>query len=389
MDTLCIPVADEYENLRKQSIKMMRNIYQRAAAVLVFDQGMHQLSSSSTPADKAVGLYMSNWMHRLWTFQEGMLAKELYFQLKDGVLDNDAFTKEGAKEEETDRERGLYRGFQGAVRSAAVVHFMVLKNGVVLNSVDTMALFPALAHAIQQRTTTRMSDEAICAATILDMDMSDIVAAKTKDMPDEVAAEKRMEIFLRQVGKFAPGIIFHAQKRLRTEGYRWAPKTIMGARPADLARDMDAKRSQFKGEGIRVFYPGFILESVGVGSALEITVMMKQDQHRYRLQIFPEDPGEDGGLPLWDPAAVYAVVMFRSISPHAMGTDAIVGKLKEPATVQEEQAKERPELTLGAIVRLNCECRAWVEPVDSTLPDVSMSPVLADLFGERQKWRVF
>ena len=58
--------------------------------------------------------------------------------------------------------------------------------------------------------------------------MEDLLAVETKDVPDEVSAEKRMDIFLKQVGEFAHGIVFHHQQRLRAGGYRRAPKTLMG-----------------------------------------------------------------------------------------------------------------------------------------------------------------
>ena len=382
MDTLCIPVADEYKLLRKKSIQMMRQIYRRGGAVLVFDSGMQQLPLASTNNDKAMAVYMSNWLHRLWTFQEGMLAKKLFFQLKDGPLYGQDFVDESVKEQEIDQERGLYGSFQFTARSAALGHFTILRDFVEMKLAGNGQLFPPLTHAIQQRTTTRISDEGICAATILDTNLKDIMAVETKDVPDEVVATKRMEIFLKQVGEFPPGIIFHYQKRLKTEGFRWAPRTIMGARPADFARDLDGKLSSFKGKGLRVRYPGLILESVPTGLGNENIIMMKHDEHLYRLQLFPEEG--DGPL---SANAMYAVVMFRSISArYTTGTDAILGILKDAAEVHDEQAKRRKGSVLDMTINMRCECRAWLEPLNIGLRgDV----VTAELFGEKQKWRVF
>ncbi|KAJ6451330.1 hypothetical protein C8R45DRAFT_797395, partial [Mycena sanguinolenta] len=232
MDTLCIPCAEEYNELRKKSIKMMREIYRRARAVLVFDQGLQRLSTSDTLEEKSLGLYVSNWMHRLWTFQEGMLAMELYFQLKDGVLFEAVFSQDSAEEANSAAERGFFNTFQFSARCNVTAHFRIIKDVISMDH-DNKTLLPQLSHALQQRTTTRISDEAICIATILELDTEDIVEAKTKGMSDEVAAEKRMQILFKQIGLFYAGIIFHGQQRMRCDGYRWAPKTTMGARPYD------------------------------------------------------------------------------------------------------------------------------------------------------------
>ncbi|KAJ7214175.1 hypothetical protein B0H12DRAFT_1155634, partial [Mycena haematopus] len=246
MDTLCIPVAEEYDELRKASIKMMRQIYRRAGAVLVLDKGLQQLSTFDAMAEKALGLYLSNWVHRLWTFQEGMLAKELHFLLKDGVV------KEMVPDEDcghSAEERAYYAPFPRSTINIVFAHFTFIKDLIEAEDHDNRTLLHELSHGLQQRTTTRMSDEAICIAAILDLDMGDIVDVKTKDVLDEVAAEKRMQILFKKVGVFRPGIIFHAQKRMRTEG-----------------------------EGLPVTYSGFVLESVEARSATEI--------------IFPEDAEE-------------------------------------------------------------------------------------------------
>jgi hypothetical protein len=253
--------------------------------------------------------------------------------------------------------------------SAALIHFTILKDFVEMKLLRNGVYFPPHCHAIHQRTTTRISDDAICAATILHMNMDDIFAVETNDVPDEVVAAKRMEIFLRQVGEFPSGIIFHHQKHLRTKGYCRAPKSIMGERPAGFLTDQNEKMSSFRGKGLRVRYPGFILETVLPGTGMEITVMMKHNEHWYRLWLFPEDAEGDGALPLCDPNAVYAAGMFRSISARlTTGTDALVGILKDPAAAHSEQVKRRRGVVLDMTVNLRCECRAWLQPLDVAPP---------------------
>ncbi|KAJ7196905.1 hypothetical protein B0H12DRAFT_636643 [Mycena haematopus] len=223
------------------------DMYKLAFAVLVFDAGIQKLSRSSTPHEKAISLYMSNWVHRLWTFQEGMFARQLYFQLSDGVEDITA-----AEDREDESESA--GSFPRSARTAISGHFVILQDFVDMKvdgdpMVGNWLLLPPLLHALQQRTTTRMSDETALAAG-------------------------RMEVLLRQMRHFRPGIIFHHQKRMKRENYRWAPATMMGVQPGDFSRGMGFEAAvSFKGEGFSVRYPGFILEPVrAAGSQVAITM---------------------------------------------------------------------------------------------------------------------
>ncbi|KAJ6528496.1 hypothetical protein B0H19DRAFT_1274718 [Mycena capillaripes] len=382
MDTLCIPAAKQYRDLRKQSIALMQEIYKRAFAVLVFDEGLQELSRSSTPHEKAISLYMSNWVHRLWTFQEGMFAKQLYFQLRDGVEDITVDQPPKRPQEEDVSGR-----FPGSALNAITEHFLVLKTFVELKkldpSVENSMLLPPLAHALQQRKTTRMSDEAICGATILDLDVREMlgISDPKNDQTDGALADERMEKFLKQIRDFYPQIIFHHQKRLKKEGYRWAPATMMGAQPGDFTRwSNDGSLVAFEGQGLKVQYSGFILETVGAGSHGEIRVMFRYYHQRLRLHIVPED--EDAVV--WDPNAVYAVV---TAPPGLYGvTEAVVGKLLDPAAVHAEQVKERDSMNvLHLEIVLKCEWQAWTEPLE---PELGHTAVMSDALGGTQKWRL-
>ncbi|KAJ7508999.1 hypothetical protein B0H11DRAFT_1703297 [Mycena galericulata] len=391
MDTLCIPVADKYHDVRKMAIRQMRQIYRHAGGVLVLDAGLQNLSRSSTNEEKAIGLYMSSWLHRLWTFQEGMFAKKLFFQLEDGPLQESYLADDSVKRKEEDEKNGLYGSFAFTARSAALGHFIILRDFTEMKLAGNGVLFPPLAHAIQQRTTTRKSDEAICAATILNTDLEEILKVPSKNLPEDTVAAARMEVFLRQVGEFPPGIIFHHQPRMRKDGYCWAPKMIMGAQPGDLRRDLNNPLSSFNGQGLCVQYPGFILDTLPASPATEIIVVMKNTGHRYRLELFPEEPDAGRGLPNWESTVSYAVVMLRSLAvrPEMHGTSAIIGKLRDPAATRKKQVTPILNLLLvEGTVELTCECRAWVG-VDFARLGVSWPSVAAELLLDTQRWCVY
>jgi hypothetical protein len=82
IDTLCVPVAtsakfDEYEKLQR--------ISHQAEKILVLDKNLMQRQ----PATKLEALSMireSDWLKRLWTVEEGALARDLFFRFADDNL---------------------------------------------------------------------------------------------------------------------------------------------------------------------------------------------------------------------------------------------------------------------------------------------------------------
>jgi hypothetical protein len=409
MDTLCVPVGEEHRDLRKRSIRLMREIYQSASSVLVLDSGIQQLSLSTTVAERAMRIYLSNWTYRLWTFQEGMLAKKLYFQLSDHAQLKDDFTDQCWEDMEENKAKGVFISFPSDAQSAALGHYTIMKDLVDQQLVGSSSLFPALTHAIQHRATTKRSDETICAATILRLDTEPLLEKKAdgKEDEDEVA-DQRMEIFLEQIGGFPQGIIFHRHRRLQRSGFRWAPGSLMGARPGDLYRDLNVQTSPFEGKGLPVRYPGIKLGHIE-HCPEKIQVVPRDDRWcSCSIKLFPNEGA------LRDPESDYlngkrlAVVMMRPLSIGSLGTDAIVGVLEDPnmgtpieqhklehsadrESNQEVEVAKPPNTT----VVLRYQCRAWAEPLEGFAGGVSRyrdtavnSIVQGEFLGETQKWLV-
>ena len=99
-DTLCIPPdAIGTTEIQDLALGQMRNIYANATAVLVlgswlFTSGM----SAASPEEILLKIFCCTWNTRLWTFQEGILAKSLYFQFKDGPYNLDAGFEETCRD---------------------------------------------------------------------------------------------------------------------------------------------------------------------------------------------------------------------------------------------------------------------------------------------------
>ncbi len=77
IDTLCVPLL---KPLRKLSIHQMQKIYREADKVLVLDASLECTTIDASPEECLTRIQVSPWMQRLWTLQEGIFAKNLYFR---------------------------------------------------------------------------------------------------------------------------------------------------------------------------------------------------------------------------------------------------------------------------------------------------------------------
>lgn len=99
LDTLCIPVNVEHEDLRLKAINMMALIYATAAQVLVLDSELQQLHvggsqdlqiDNSQEPEVLGHLLCCAWQTRCWTLQEGALGRCRRFQFADAAIELDA-----------------------------------------------------------------------------------------------------------------------------------------------------------------------------------------------------------------------------------------------------------------------------------------------------------
>lgn len=86
IDTLCVPLVKRYRNM---AITRMSRTYRDADKVLVLDLSLRRVSLSS-PLECIMHIRVSPWATRLWTFQEGVLAKQVYFRFSNAAVTPDA-----------------------------------------------------------------------------------------------------------------------------------------------------------------------------------------------------------------------------------------------------------------------------------------------------------
>ncbi|KAF7155936.1 hypothetical protein CNMCM6106_007848 [Aspergillus hiratsukae] len=262
MDTLCVPALDK--DRKRKAIQNMRHVYSKAKAVLVLDKVIQRMPSTAPALDKVARLYLSNWIKRLWTHQEGFLPSTVYIQFSDRPVELHALAEEFITyNREHLQKSGKYLGFPFAANARLLDLYSALTD--LMKQVtcdDKWMLYEPLAHHLSPRRSTRLADETVCMATILDIDVGEILKLSGKD--DEKVASDRMAAFLEQLGTFDMSLIFNNYERLDRPGYRWAPKSLLNFRTPQLVRPDNSETvtlEKINGQiGLPVRYPGLLVD---------------------------------------------------------------------------------------------------------------------------------
>ncbi|THV03940.1 hypothetical protein K435DRAFT_747127 [Dendrothele bispora CBS 962.96] len=214
MDALCIP---ERKDMRKRAIKLMAQTYREAHAVLVIDSGIRTCSVTSPLEEKLLRVTSSAWMQRLWTLQEGMLAKDLVFQFSDGLLTayHDLFPSAQL------HTNNLYDPVLTSLSTeifGLTIYRQFISKRIKFGIGD-------VARPLRWRTTSKPEDETLAISGLLDLDSGELV-----DLPPE----QRMSTLLMRVHKLPRNVIFISGDKLDQPGFRWAPRTLMHGESSSL-----------------------------------------------------------------------------------------------------------------------------------------------------------
>lgn len=213
LDTLCVPPdAAGLDEEQQLAISSMRKTYEDAVTVLVLDSWL--LSSACTQeshVETLLRILSSAWNTRLWTFQEGALAKALHFQFSDGAYDLDR----GMEELMASADVMTTSAFVGPLKKRyhdirGFRNLNVAKHDKVL----------AVAAALQGRSTSVASDEPTCLSVLLDLDVAEILRTDPNS---------RMQKFWRMLPAIPEVIAFSTFPSLDSDGLRWAPSTFLAS----------------------------------------------------------------------------------------------------------------------------------------------------------------
>lgn len=245
MDTLNCPVRPL--RARKKAIRLMGKTYHDAAKVLMLDSSLTSLDHKKMPnREIAMRIYLSTWGRRLWTFQEGVLAKSLYIQFADGALDFDAFRSQLRWAFANDPEPGE--------PWSMLLHGDQIRGHTLSNrgATDGYRMLVAHANSLHGRSVSKPADEPICLATLLGIETREILDAQNAD---------RMKTFWRVLNLYNRSLIWWKGPCLDSKGFRWAPSSLLNPRfqfpEPDDGDNAIATRTE---DGLLVRYPGILLE---------------------------------------------------------------------------------------------------------------------------------
>jgi hypothetical protein len=79
------------------AVKKLGLVYERAEHVLVLDASLMSYNFRNLDvAEQIVRVFTSSWTRRLWTLQEGAIARSLYFQFANQSLSSRALNERTA-----------------------------------------------------------------------------------------------------------------------------------------------------------------------------------------------------------------------------------------------------------------------------------------------------
>jgi len=229
MDTICFPV--HHADAADAALTFMRKTYKDADRVLVLDR--YLTTTEAKPllrTECLVRIICCSWTRRLWTLQEGALARVLYFQFSDQAIDIESLTLHMNMEMTFIRhDRSL---------EYLPIYSIISELWEIWKAMEfekPRHILNYLAGGLRWRATSVKADEALCLATLCGLDIEDIINA-----PDE----SRMSKFWSILPSISSQAIFWSGERLTQDGFRWAPSTFLG-QPNAIFQDLSLK-SQFE-----------------------------------------------------------------------------------------------------------------------------------------------
>ena len=261
IDTLCVPVRGELQDVRTKAISSLRDVYKKSDKVIVIDEELQQISldkiSWNKPSSDRVEVLfrfaMSGWNSRLWTLQEGRLGDDVYLLLRDGILSaKDLFFRSAI---DSDKLHNINEDAITLLSDMCMAHHDP--------SCPQELVLGGMVLGLRNRQTSRESDETICLTNMLLGDPAPLVNTE---------CEQRMPTFLISLQGIPPGILFMGEPRSRELGFRWSPTSFLHRRDRcyDTPRfvikhkyhpnpDRPAARLMDDGSGLQVTSPGIRL----------------------------------------------------------------------------------------------------------------------------------
>ena len=272
IDSICIPNGkdEKTQELRTMAMQEMHSLYTHADYTVVLDSGLLK-AQKEEHITMAVKMIVCKWMSRLWTLQEAVLSRNLYFKLEDCLQPLTELDKELERYDRLKPScvpstvRAFYHNMLGDDRAEIHKH-----------ESPEWKLSPTFVgrvlKAARWRKTAYPEQETLALATLLKLPTADFSVSLPKGSNEirEAELDRRMQILLDHLSRtdpcaIPPGIIFLPGERLTGDGYRWAPRTWMQAyhvEPPDPIMISGSAPRLNPPNGLEVQFPGFRLHDL-------------------------------------------------------------------------------------------------------------------------------
>ncbi|KAI0670223.1 hypothetical protein C8Q78DRAFT_975181, partial [Trametes maxima] len=209
IDSLCIPAEGE---LRKKAIKLMASTYRDAAKVLVIDADIRTTCSESTPREEALlRITFSGWNKWVWTLQEGLLARELWFEFIEGPVTIDQGSPSLHLSLDMRLAQALSLSHPGSAAESPMSEEMMFN----IEAMDVVA-----------NSTTKPEDETLAVSSIL---ATQINLDALLSITGEDVQQKRMKALLIRMHEIPVVLTTVRMSRLTLLKFSWAPRALTAA----------------------------------------------------------------------------------------------------------------------------------------------------------------
>jgi hypothetical protein len=217
LDTLCCPAKDGKG--KQKAIEKIRLVYQRAKHVLVLDAGLMGYESKTQAIhETVVRIFTSGWVRRLWTLQEGALARSLYFQFAD-----EAVSLSGLRHSFGQHANSVRHQIFAVDAMQEFWRIDAFFKGDEHTITGDHPNLMVMDQALQFRSVSVASDEPLCIGTLMSLDLPAILAVE----PREDRMQKVWELLAAKKGGISALVIFFEEQRIRAKGWRWAPQSLL------------------------------------------------------------------------------------------------------------------------------------------------------------------
>ena len=284
IDALCVPKEQPH---RAKAIELMIQTYQNATGVILLDQGLRSLSKNRSDLEIGWSVFASGWFGRLWTYQEGYLARWVEMELHDGMVNLYALIQR------------LYRLCYDMPQGNPFPSVFVPSLLAMLQKVRPLdsrthqrpwsKRLVDLFNALIRRQTSRPTDQFLVIGLLLGVDIRPGMALQGE--------ERWKDLYLR-IKKMPWAVVFDQRPKMATSPFRWAPSTWIGS-GGDHWLHYNDEEAEITERGLIVTLRLLILEDVA-STQFSRVVLETEEPHFYELSWSGNEAGVDHRLPEFD-----------------------------------------------------------------------------------------